>query len=435
MAIVAKFGGTSLACSEQFKKVKQIVLSNKDRKAIIVSACGKRNDNDNKITNLLYLLSAHLKYGVSITEIYDNIKNRYQEILTNLNIDLSINELFSYLDNVIYSTKDEETIVSFGEYITAVIMAKYLGFEFVDARDLIIFNYDGKINYEVTNKNIVDTIDKYPYVVIPGFYGKYPSGSIKLLSRGGSDITGAIVASAINATIYENFTDVDGFYKVDPKFVKNAKLINEISYNEVRALSYMGASIFHEDAIELVQRKSIPIHILNTNNPLSSGTLITESPKDKSSSITGIVGKKGYKIITILKNKELDKLTFIQSVLELFKKYQIKIEHIPINIDSLGVIISNDSDDYAVFDLLVELRKTSGIVDVSITGQISLIAVISRNRVGKPGISGSIFSILGKNSIDVKMITEGVLESNIIFAISDYDYEKAITNIYKWMEE
>ncbi len=433
MIKVAKFGGSSLASPEQFQKVKKIVKTDQSRQIVIVSALGKSINDDNKITDLLYLLAAHLKYKVDYHDLWQSITKRYYDILKELAINYDLAGALSEIEEQFSSSNIEEYLVSRGEYLTAQMMAHYLDYEFVDAKDLIAFNYDGTVNNELTKKHIQKAYDEHPQMVIPGFYGCYPNGDIKLFSRGGSDITGALVAQAVNAAIYENWTDVSGILMTDPKIVDNPKKIKTITYDELRELSYMGASVLHEETIFPIQELSIPIHILNTNDPSAEGTIISNAKSTEMNIITGIAGKKGFKSLTISKKRTTNKLEVMQNVLTILAKYHVNVEHLPTSIDSFSVIVESKQIDKCMYEVIGEIKTLSDVTDVVIDDDISLIAVVGRNMATRPGISGQIFAIFGSNQINIKMIAQGAQEINIIVGIATCDFEKSIKAIYRKM--
>lgn len=430
MLVVAKFGGSSVANTSQFQKVKAIVEAKENRKVIIVSALGKKEKGDSKITDLLYLLHAHLRYSVPHDNVFSMIKDRFYQIKDNLHLQIDLESEFSQLSKELNKELPVEYLASRGEYITSKIMAEYLGYTFVDAKDLITFDYSGLVNYEKTEKAINDVYQKYQKIIIPGFYGAYPNGAIKTFSRGGSDITGAIVAKVLDATVYENWTDVSGILMADPKIIDNPKRINQITYNELRELSYMGASVLHEETVFPVQEGNIPINILNTNEPDNPGTIITENCDDATQIITGIAGKKNFTSFTITKTHNADKLDVIRNTLSIFHKYKVSVEHIPSSIDSFSVVVANSDVEKCIYDLVSEINKDGSIKNITVDNDISLIAVVGRNMVTKPGISGKVFGIIGNENINIKMIAQGAQELTIIVGVSNKDFEKTIKAIY-----
>lgn len=431
MQKVVKFGGSSLADSNQFKKVKAIIEADSSRSIVVVSALGKRNKQDHKITDLLYLTGAHLKYGVEVDQVFNIVKERYFQVKNDLNLDVYLEQEFTQIEGNFSKNIDEEYLVSRGEYLAAKLMASFLGYTFVDAKDLIFFDYDGKINENKTYEALQDILKTTKRIVVPGFYGSYPDGKIHLLSRGGSDVTGSILAKASEASIYENWTDVSGFLVTDPRIVSNPKQIKEISYEELRELSYMGANVLHEDTIFPVQELDIPINVKNTNCPLDPGTIITSNPSDKSQIITGIAGKKDYVSITILKKQKTPKLTVIKQVLDVLVKYNVNVEHMPSSIDSFSLIISSNEINKRLYEVVAEIKALNEVTDVIVEQGIALVAVVGRNMALKPGMSAKLFSIFGKNDINIKVIAQASQELSIIVGVENSQFEKAIKAIYE----
>ena len=430
MQKVVKFGGSSLADSNQFKKVKNIIEQDPSRRIVVVSALGKRNKQDHKITDLLYLTGAHLKYGVDASSVFEIVKSRYLEVKEDLGLSIDLEKEFAIIESNFSSKIDEEYLVSRGEFLAAKLMADYLGFTFVDAANLIFFDYDGKINenkiYDALQENLKDGRN----IVVPGFYGSYPDGKIHLLSRGGSDVTGSILAKASSASIYENWTDVSGFLVTDPRIVTDPKQIKEISYEELRELSYMGANVLHEDTIFPVQELDIPINVKNTNRPLDVGTIITSNPLDTSEIITGIAGKKDYLSITIIKKQKTPKLIVIREVLDVLAKYNINVEHMPSSIDSFSLIINASEINKRLYEVIAEIKQLEAVTDVIVEQGIALVAVVGRNMALKPGISAKLFSIFGSNGINIKVIAQASQELSIIVGVENSQFEKAIKAIY-----
>ncbi len=430
MLVVAKFGGSSVANTSQFQKVKAIVEAKENRKVIIVSALGKKEKGDSKITDLLYLLHAHLRYSVPYDNVFSMIKDRFYNIKEGLQLQIDLESEFNQLAKELNKELSVEYLASRGEYITSKMMAEYLGYTFVDAKDLIRFYYSGLVNYEETEKVINEVYQKYQKIVIPGFYGAYPNGAIKTFSRGGSDITGAIVAKVLGATLYENWTDVSGILMADPKVIENPKRINQITYNELRELSYMGASVLHEETVFPVQEENIPINILNTNEPENPGTIITENCDDDSQIITGIAGKKNFTSFTITKTHNADKLNVLRTILSIFDKYKVSVEHLPTSIDSFSVVVANSDVEKCIYDLVSEINKNEEVKNITVDNDIALIAVVGRNMVTKPGISGKVFGIIGNENINIKMIAQGSQELTIIVGVCNKDFEKTIKAVY-----
>lgn len=427
---VCKFGGSSLSDASQFKKVKDIVLSDPKRLVVVVSALGKRDKSDYKITDLLYILESHVKYSVSYEDIWDLIYNRFVGVRDSLNIDFDIERELSYIKSNLNKNTSEDYLVSRGEYLTAKLMASYLGYTFLDSKDLVIFDYNGSLNEEKTQENIKTAFEKYNKIVVPGFYGAYLNGDIKLMSRGGSDITGSIFANAIKADIYENFTDVSGILAADPKLVQNPRSISEITYQELSELSYMGANVLHEDTVYPVQKLNIPINIKNTNDPLNKGTLIKEECDDNSYLVTGITGKKNYASITIYKPHMSREIGFIRKVLSIFEQYNLSIDHIPSGIDSFSIVLPMQSIEKIKYELINKISNTLS-CDVQIDDDLAMVAIVGRNMKNTIGISGRVFTTLANNKINVKMMDQDPLELSILIGIQNEDYEKAIKLLYE----
>nr|WP_312579977.1 aspartate kinase [Sedimentibacter sp.] len=434
--IVSKFGGTSLADEKQFKKVYDIVKGNDERKFVVVSAPGKRFKEDNKITDLLYLTHAHTKYSVPYDPVFKIIEYRFQKIKDELNLSVDLKQEFKIIREKLDNNCDEDYIVSRGEYLSALLLADYLGCRFIDAKDVIFFNYDGSINSEKTNLKIKEYTDDCEKAIIPGFYGSCPDGNIKTFSRGGSDITGAIVAGAVNAKMYENWTDVSGFLMADPRIVKNPKQINKITYQELRELSYMGASVLHDEAIFPVREAGIPINIKNTNEPENPGTIIIGNDKmeagyENDYIITGIAGKKNFSIFYVHKEHMANEVGIIKRALEVFEDRGISIDHIPSGIDSFSIVLPTESVDKFTHEIVEELKLKCKADFVKVHNNLSLITTVGINMASRPGISAKVFSALGKNNINIRMIDQGSSEINIIVGVENKDFEIAIKAIYE----
>ena len=430
MQKVVKFGGSSLANATQFKKVKNIIESDSSRNIVVVSALGKRTKEDHKITDLLYLTAAHLKYSVDALSVFNIIKERYFEVKEELSLNIDLDSVFKEIESHFSKNVDEEYLVSRGEFLAAKMMANYLGYSFIDAKDIICFNFDGTINEELVKEKVKEIVKFNKKIVVPGFYGAYPDGNIHLLSRGGSDVTGSILASSTEATIYENWTDVSGFLVTDPRIVKEPKQIKQISYEELRELSYMGANVLHEDTIFPVQELEIPINIRNTNRPDDEGTIITSKCTDNSQIITGIAGKKNYESITIIKKQKVQKITVMREVLDVLNKYKVNVEHIPSSIDTFSLIIESASISKKIYEVIAELKKLENVQDVLIDNDIALVAIVGRNMATKVGMSAKLFSILGKNNINIKVIAQASQELSIIVGVENSQFENAIKAIY-----
>lgn len=430
MVKVSKFGGSSLSSAKQFEKVKNIVLSDELRKVVVVSALGKRNSKDYKITDLLYILYAHNKFNVGYDDIWNLIYNRFVEVRDSLKIDYNIEDELNKIHENLGKNISEDWLVSRGEYLTANLMANYLNYKFVDSKDLISFDYNGKINEEKTNKNCMDAIKKYEKIVVPGFYGAYPNMEIKIMSRGGSDITGSILAKAINSKVYENFTDVSGILAADPRIVDNPRSINEVTYQELAELSYMGANVLHEDTIYPVQVLNIPINIKNTNDPTNPGTMIKNECLDQTYAVTGITGKKDYASITISKAHMSREIGFIKNALQIFEDYNLSIDHVPSGIDSFSIVIPYKDIEKIKYELLSTLKSKLD-SNVELDNDLALVAIVGRNMKNNIGISGKLFTTLALNKINVKMMDQDPLELSIIVGVSNKDYIKTIKVLYE----
>ena len=436
MLKVLKFGGSSLADSSQFEKVKGIVESDDSRQVVVVSAPGKRHSDDNKITDLLYLIHAHIKYGVSYDSILVSIMERYSEIRSAFGLTTEIEKIIDETFADVDKKTPVDFIVSRGEYFCAMLMAEYLGYQFVDAADWLRFDYEGKVDTAASEKKLKEFKEIYGKIVTPGFYGAMPDDSIHVFPRGGSDITGAIVAAALNADIYENWTDVSGILMVDPRIVPDPKTIARVTYDELRELSYMGASVLHEDTVFPVRLKDIPVNIRNTNAPDDPGTIIQEYFDDELEEeherfITGITGKRNFSIINIYKSRiGEDKLGLLRQVLEVFARYNIPVEQIPRGVDSFSVVFPSDSIKVRKYDLLHELSENESIDNCSLTEGISLIAIVGRQMAYRTGVSGKIFKALGENHVNIRTIQQGSDEINIMVGVFDEDFNKAIQVLY-----
>ena len=430
MLSVTKFGGSSLSCATQFAKVKKIIESDPKRKIVVCSALGKRDKNDTKITDLLYILHAHLKYSVPYADIWDMIFTRFVGVRDELGIDYNIEADLNSLKAELNKNISQDYLVSRGEYLTSILMSKYLNFKFVDARDLLRFNYDGKLDEKLTESNVKTAFTTFGQIVVPGFYGSYPNGTIKLLSRGGSDVTGSILAKCVNASVYENWTDVSGILAADPKLVNNPKAIKEITYAELRELSYMGASVLHEETVFPVQSLNIPINLKNTNEPDNPGTFIQNECTDTSNIVTGIAGKKDFLSFNIQKDHMSNEVGFLRKALSVFEKYDVSIEHVPSGIDSFSVVVASQSVEKCRYELVTDLKKELD-ANVSIDDDIALVAIVGRNMAKRSGVCAKIFETLGAKKINVKLLAQGPSELNIIIGVNSKDYEETIKALYE----
>lgn len=431
MKKVVKFGGSSLASAEQFKKVGNIIMSDPDRKYVIPSAPGKRFTKDTKVTDLLYRCYEAAVSGEDFSETLNQIKERYNEIIQGLGLDLSLDDEFSVIETSFKNKEGKDYAASRGEYLNGIIMAKYLDYEFVDPVNYIFFSENGRLNQEKTYKNLGKKLAKTERAVIPGFYGCGVDGKVQTFSRGGSDVTGSIVAKAVIADIYENWTDVSGVLVADPRIIENPKPIDTVTYKELRELSYMGASVLHEDAIFPVRTEGIPINIRNTNRPEDKGTFIVESTCVKPEyTITGIAGKKGFVSITIEKDMMNSQVGFGRKVLEAFEKEGVSFEHMPSGIDTLTVFVHQDEFQQKEQAVLANLHRSVHPDAIEMEGDLSLVAVVGRGMKATRGTAGRIFSALAHANVNVKMIDQGSSELNIIIGVENRDFEAAVKAIY-----
>ncbi len=433
---VTKFGGSSLASAEQFKKVANIVLADKTRRYVVPSAPGKRFSGDEKVTDLLYLCYEQLSHGDE-SEAFETIKERYQLIIDGLGLDLSLENEFELLKRSFIGGAGRDYAASRGEYLNGIILAKYLGFEFIDAADVIFFKNDGTFDSEKTNDVMSERLSKCEYAVIPGFYGKMPNDTIRTFSRGGSDITGAIVARAAHADEYENWTDVSGFMIADPRIVENPKYISIITYRELRELSYMGATVLHADSIFPVKTSGIPIHIKNTNAPEDEGTMIvTHADKDNDKSVvTGIAGKKDFTVLTLEKDMMNEERGFGRRLLQVLERHDMSFEHLPSGIDTMSVVVNDHELAGKEDDIIADLLETTSPDSISIEKNIALVAVVGRGMKNAKGTAASIFDSLAKADINIRMIDQGSSELNIIVGVDNKDFEKAIRTMYAHFDE
>lgn len=430
MKKVVKFGGSSLANAKQFEKVKKIICADSDRRYVVPSAPGKRYIEDTKVTDLLYKC-----YNAEEEEAFEalltEIHSRYQEIIDHLGLDLSLEDDFKIIRENFKKRVGKDYAASRGEYLNGKVMANYLGFEFIDAADVIVFDENGAFLADKTNVLLKERLADVEYAVIPGFYGAKPDGSIQTFSRGGSDVTGSLVAKAIQADMYENWTDVSGFLVADPRIVYQPEVIETITYKELRELSYMGASVLHEDAIFPVRKEGIPIHILNTNKPEDPGTMIVESTCRKPKfTITGIAGKKGFASITIEKAMMNSEIGFGRKVLQVFEEEGISFEHMPSGIDTMTIFVHQDELEEHEQSLIAKIHRAVEPDDIELESDLALIAVVGRGMKQMRGTAGRIFAALAHARVNVKMIDQGSSELNIIIGVCKNEFESAIKAIY-----
>ena len=431
MKKVVKFGGSSLASAEQFQKVADIIHSDKERRYVVPSAPGKRFDGDNKVTDMLYACYHLAETGKDFRKELSKIEERYQEIVDGLGLSVSLREEFETIERNFNEKIGENYAASRGEYLNGILMAAYLGFPFVDAAEVIRFTEKGEFDSELTNQILGERLAGMENAVIPGFYGAYEDGRIKTFSRGGSDITGSIVARAVKAEVYENWTDVSGFLIADPRIIEDPEGIDTITYRELRELSYMGAGVFHEEAIFPVRREGIPINIRNTNHPEDRGTWIVESTCQKSKYvITGIAGKKGFCAVNIEKAMMNSEIGFGRKVLQAFEDYGISFEHIPSGIDTLTVFVHQDEFIHKEQKVVSAIHRLADPDGIDIEADLALIAVVGRGMKSTRGTAGRIFSALAHANVNVKMIDQGSSELNIIIGVKNEDFEAAIKAIY-----
>ena len=430
MKKVVKFGGSSLASAAQFKKVADIIHADKDRRYIIDSAPGKRTGSDRKVTDLFYDCHALASGGESFDEPLSMIRARYDEIKNGLDLKTDLDPVFDEIASHI-GEGNGAYAASRGEYVNGLLLAEYLGITFIDAAEVICFNEDGSFDAELTNTKTRERLEKEERALIPGFYGAAPDGSIRTFSRGGSDITGSIVARAINADVYENWTDVSGFMVADPRIVKNPARIETITYLELRELAYMGASVLHEDAIFPVRKEGIPINIRNTNHPDDEGTWIVESTAKKSKyTITGIAGRRDFCCINIEKDMMNAEVGFIRRVLQAFEDQEISVEHVPSGIDTMTVFVNEEAFIEHEQAIVSEIHRLAHPDLLEIEADMSLIAVVGRGMKSARGTAARIFSALAHANVNIRMIDQGSSEINIIIGVESRDFEKAIRAIY-----
>lgn len=431
MRKVVKFGGSSLASAEQFKKVGSIIRADKERKFVVPSAPGKRSSDDTKVTDMLYACYDLAEEGKDFKKELQAIHDRYQEIIDGLELKLSLDNEFKTIEKMFKEKAGTNYAASRGEYLNGIIMANYLGYEFIDAAEVILFNDDGEFDAETTNRNLRKRLEGVDAAVIPGFYGAYANGTVKTFSRGGSDITGSIVARAIKANVYENWTDVSGFLITDPRIIYKPEGIETITYKELRELAYMGASVLHEDAIFPVRSEGIPINIRNTNAPEDNGTWIVESTCQKPKYvITGIAGKKGFCAVNIEKDMMNSEIGFGRKVLQAFEENGISFEHVPSGIDTMTVFVHQDEFMHKEQQVVSAIHRLADPDSIDIEGDFALIAVVGRGMKSTRGTAGRIFSALAHANVNVKMIDQGSSELNIIIGVSNEDFETAIKAIY-----
>ena len=432
---VAKFGGSSVADGIQLTKTKQIIESDPDRRYIVVSAPGKRFDGDSKITDLLYLCKTHAEHNLPYDQLFQVIADRFMAVQMNLDIDLNLYEHFDAIKENLSKGCTADYIASRGEYLNAVLIAAFLGYDFVDTEGLIKFDAKGRLLQKETDEALREELAKHEKAVLPGFYGSGPEGEIKTFSRGGSDVTGALVARAVDADIYENWTDVSGFLMADPRIVKDPKPIQKISYMELRELSYMGASVLHEDAIYPARMANIPINIRNTNRPEDPGTIITAEPDAENTNvITGIAGSKDFTVIALYKNMLAGERGFIRRILSILEDFDMSIEHVPTGIDTLSIVLSNKTLDGRLDEVVDAIQKQVSPDSIETFEDIAMIATVGHGMSRRPGTSATLFTALANADVNIRMIDQGSSELNIIVGVQNKDFNKAIKAIYEAFE-
>ena len=433
MLKVTKFGGSSMASAAQYRKVKDIVLSDSDRQVVVVSAAGKRNKKDHKITDLLYLCHAHVRYGVDCDAIFDVICQRYLEIRDELGLELNLEEDFAMLKQRLDNgAVTEDELVSRGEYFSARLMAEFLGFRFVDAADWIHFRMDGSVDQAATYEALAD-ISCVGGIVIPGFYGRMPDGRIRTFSRGGSDITGALAAAALDADVYENWTDVSGILMADPRIVDDPQAIPEVTYDELRELSYSGAQVLHEGSIFPVREKNIPLNIRNTNEPNDPGTMIREKFEGDSAPgrfITGITGRKDFTVISMSKRGISNQIGVLRRMLEIVENHGISVDYLPCGIDNISVMMPTEALAPHLYAVLGEIQQELQPDVLDVHDQIAIVAAVGRKMKGKPGITGKLFAALGEAGINIRVINQGPDELNVVLGVENRDFANAIRVLY-----
>ncbi len=434
MLKVVKFGGSSMADAGQYKKIRDILASDPSRRVVVVSAAGKRHSKDHKITDLLYLCHAHTQYGVDCTGVNEMITSRYLQIRDDLGIQLDLESEFAELKQRLDAksvTRDE--LASRGEYFSAKLMAAYLGYQFIDAAKWVKFNFDGTVDQEASYEALRSQVLLGQGAVIPGFYGLMPDGHIRTFTRGGSDITGSLAAAALNADVYENWTDVSGILMADPRIVENPEAIPEVTYDELRELSYSGAQVLHEGSIFPVREKNIPLNIRNTNAPQDAGTMIRESfdtDADPNRFITGITGKKDFTIISMFKRGMSNQVGVLRRALTVLERHNLSVDYVPNGIDTVSLVLPTENVAPHLYTILGELQQDAEPDSLSVHDQIAVVAAVGRKMAFRPGISGKIFAALGEAGINIRMINQGPDELNIIFGVDNRDFAQAIRVLY-----
>ncbi len=433
MIKVIKFGGSSVANAAQYKKIKNIVDSDSTRKIIVASACGKADKHDHKVTDLLYLCEAHVKYGMDYEPIVSLIEEKHQNIANELGLTIDVHAEMNKIRAILKGKGSLDELVSRGEYLSSKLLAEYLDADFIDAKDVIFFNYDGSIDLETTKEKLLPLLNKEKRVVVPGFYGSLPNGIIKVMSRGGSDITGSILANVIDADVYENWTDVSGMLVCDPRIISSPKRIDYITYAELREMSYMGANVLHDEAIFPVKQKNIPINIRNTNDPDNPGTMIVDKCDENIATpvITGITGKRGFTVISVSKGHSASEVGFLRKALTIFENYKISIVTVATGVDSFSIVVADNDVNDCLYGIVNELKTDLKCEEVKIIDDLALVCVVGRGMKSRTGMSGEIFGELGSKKINIKTISQGADEISIIIGVNDDDFVKTIESVYR----
>ena len=422
-----------MADAGQYRKVRDIILSDPSRKVVVVSAAGKRFTSDHKITDLLYLCYAHMQYGVDCGNVFEMIRSRYLEIRDQLRLSLPLEQEFAALKRQLDDKSiSQDALVSRGEYFSARIMAAYLGFDFVDAAEWVRFRMDGTVDQNATYSAFRSLVHNNG-IVTPGFYGLTPDQHLKTFTRGGSDITGALAAAALDADLYENWTDVSGILMADPRIVDNPQTIPEVTYDELRELSYSGAQVLHEGTIFPVREKNIPLNIRNTNFPDNPGTLIQESFDTGSNPdrfITGITGRQNYTLVSLSKRGLSSQVGLLRRILAIFERFNVSVDYVPSGIDNVAIVVRSEAVEKCLYNLTGEIQKEIQPDTLTVFDQIAIIAAVGRQMAFRPGISGKIFGALGDAHINIRMINQGPDELNVIFGVDNRDFKQAIQVLY-----
>ncbi|MDD7592836.1 MAG: aspartate kinase [Peptoniphilaceae bacterium] len=427
---VVKFGGSSCADAEQVSKIRQIVQDNPERTVVVVSAPGKRHAQDHKVTDMLYLAHQLFSIGMGGGEVFTAVGMRYAEIIEGLGLQFPLEAELEQIRDALSHGASEDYCASRGEYLCAKIVAEALNYRFVDAWDVIAFNEDRTLNYDETEKRCRERLTG-ERVVVPGFYGAMPDGEIVTFSRGGSDITGSVLAAALKADLYENWTDVSGFLATDPGIVQDPKTIDVITYDELHELSYMGAKVLHEDAVYPAHRAGVPIQIKNTNHPDAAGTRIVLKPEDDTPIVTGISGKKGFMAVEVTKRHGAGDTGFLRRLISVFEANDCGVEHIPSSIDTFSVLVREEPFRSKQKKILEEIDIFSEPDSIRVSDHIALLAVVGEGMADHPGVAARVFAALGREGISIKMILQGASELNIILCVDEKDFEPAVRALYR----